>query len=64
MGESILMPSLQLSQWISIENEDLRMIQFACVFIKRSNFGFVIIAVYVDDLNLVGTLELWYSKRN
>ena len=26
-----------------------------CVFIKKSNSGFAIIAVYVDDLNLVGT---------
>ena len=26
-----------------------------CVFIKKSQSGFVIIAVYVDDLNLVGT---------
>lgn len=26
-----------------------------CVFIKRDKHGFVIIAVYVDDLNLVGT---------
>ena len=28
-----------------------------CVFIKKSKFGFAIIAVYVDDLNLVGTSE-------
>jgi hypothetical protein len=27
------------------------------VFIKKSESGFAIIAVYVDDLNLVGTLE-------
>ena len=27
------------------------------VFIKNSKFGFAIVAVYVDDLNLVGTLE-------
>jgi hypothetical protein len=26
-----------------------------CVFIKKSESGFAIIAVYVDDLNLVGT---------
>ena len=26
-----------------------------CVFIKSSTDGFVVIAVYVDDLNLVGT---------
>ena len=31
-----------------------------CVFIKRSEMGFAIIVVYVDDLNIVGTsfLEL------
>ena len=28
-----------------------------CVFIKKSESGFVIVAVYVNDLNLVGTLE-------
>ena len=28
-----------------------------CIFIKKSKTGFVIIAVYVDDLNLIGTLE-------
>jgi hypothetical protein len=28
-----------------------------CVFIKRLEFGFAIVAVYVDDLNLVGTPE-------
>ena len=28
-----------------------------CVFIKKSEIGFAIIAVYVDDLNLVGTPE-------
>ena len=28
-----------------------------CFFIKRSEFKFAIIAVYVDDLNLVGTPE-------
>ena len=26
-----------------------------CVFIKRSDSGFVIITVYVDDLNIIGT---------
>jgi hypothetical protein len=26
-----------------------------CVFIKKSESGFVIIAVYVDDLNFIGT---------
>ena len=28
-----------------------------CVFIKKSETRFAIIAVYVDDLNLVGTPE-------
>ena len=28
-----------------------------CIFIKRSETRFAIIAMYVDDLNLVGTLE-------
>ena len=28
-----------------------------CIFIKKSEIEFAIIAVYVDDLNLVGTLE-------
>ncbi|KAK6124484.1 hypothetical protein DH2020_041765 [Rehmannia glutinosa] len=28
-----------------------------CVFIKRSDTGFAIIAVYVDDMNLIGTPE-------
>src|SRR5690606_33550093 len=26
-----------------------------CVFIKKTTFGFVIIAVYIDDLNIIGT---------
>ncbi|KAM1052078.1 hypothetical protein ACFX2A_034318 [Malus domestica] len=30
---------------------------FPCVFIKKSNSGFAIMAVYVDDMNLVGTPE-------
>ena len=28
-----------------------------CIFIKKSETGFAIIAMYVDDLNLVGTPE-------
>ena len=28
-----------------------------CVFIKNSNFGFTILAIYVDDINLIGTLK-------
>ena len=29
-----------------------------CVFINKSKFGLTIIAVYVDDLNLIGAKEL------
>ena len=28
-----------------------------CIFIKKTIFGFAIIAVYVDDLNIIGTPE-------
>ena len=28
-----------------------------CIFIKKTTFGFAIVVVYVDDLNLVGNLE-------
>ena len=27
-----------------------------CVFIRTSHFGFAIVAVYVDDMNLIGSL--------
>ena len=27
------------------------------VFIKKSHFGFAIVVVYIDDMNLIGTLE-------
>ena len=30
---------------------------WSCIFIKKSKTGFAIIAVYVDDLNLIGTPE-------
>ena len=30
---------------------------YPCIFIKKSKTGFTIIALYVDDLNLVGTPE-------
>ena len=36
-----------------------------CVFIiKKSESGFAIVAVYVDDLNLVGTLEEFTKTAN
>ena len=35
-----------------------------CIFIKKSEIGFVIIAVYVDDLNLVGTPEELIRTKN
>jgi hypothetical protein len=35
-----------------------------CVFIKRLESGFAIVAVYVDDLNLVGTLEEFIKTAN
>ena len=28
-----------------------------CVFIKKSKFGLTVIAIYVDDLNLIGLLK-------
>ena len=28
-----------------------------CVFIKKANLGYAIIVVYVDDLNIIGTLK-------
>ena len=30
---------------------------YPCVFINKSETGFVIVAVYVDDINLIGTPE-------
>ena len=35
-----------------------------CIFIKKSETEFAIIAVYVDDLNLVGTLEELTKTKN
>ena len=35
-----------------------------CVFIKKTENGFAIIAVYVDDLNLIGTLEELIKTTN
>ena len=41
---------------------------YPCVFIKKVATGFAIIMTYVDDLNLIGTLEefiktIYYSKK-
>ena len=35
-----------------------------CIFIKKSETEFAIIAVYVDDLNLVGTPEEFTRTTN
>ena len=35
-----------------------------CVFIKKTENGFVIIAVYVDELNLIGTPEELIKTSN
>ena len=35
-----------------------------CIFIKKLEIGFAIIAVYVDDLNLVGTPEEFTRTTN
>ena len=35
-----------------------------CVFIKKTAVGFTILAVYVDDLNLIGTLEELINTAN
>ena len=35
-----------------------------CIFIKRLKSGFAIVAVYVNDLNLVGTLEELMKTAN
>ena len=35
-----------------------------CIFIKKSETRFAIMAVYVDDLNLVGTLEELTKTKN
>ena len=36
----------------------------SCIFIKKSETGFTIIAMYVDDLNLVGTPEDLTRTKN
>ena len=35
-----------------------------CIFIKKSKIGFAIIAMYVDDLNLVGTPKELIRTKN
>ena len=32
-------------------------IKYPCIFIKKLEIGFVILIVFVDELNLIGTLE-------
>jgi hypothetical protein len=31
--------------------------QYPCVFIKKTSFGFAITTVYVDNINIIGTLN-------
>jgi hypothetical protein len=35
-----------------------------CVFIRKSNVGFCIISVYVDDLNIIGHAKDIVESRN
>ena len=35
-----------------------------CIFIKKLEIGFAIIIVYVDDLNLIGTLKEFTQIKN
>ena len=37
---------------------------YPCVFIKKTTIGFSIIEIYVDDLNLIGTLEELVKTTN
>ena len=37
---------------------------YPCIFIKKSESRFAIVAVYVNDLNLVGTLEELTKTKN
>ena len=37
---------------------------YPCVFIKKTKIGFSIIEIYVDDLNLIGTLEELVKTTN
>ncbi|KAM1146882.1 hypothetical protein ACFX19_039362 [Malus domestica] len=46
----------RLSEYL-IKERYINNVICTCVFIKKSNSGFAIVAVYVDDMNLVGTPE-------
>ena len=46
----------RLSEYLSKEGYKSNQIS-PCVFIKRSKGGFTIIAVYVDDLNIIGNID-------
>ena len=46
----------RLSEYLLKEGFENNLIR-PCVFIKKSEFRFAIIAVYVDYLNLIGTPE-------
>jgi Reverse transcriptase (RNA-dependent DNA polymerase) len=46
----------RLSEYLIKEGYNYNIIS-PCIFIKRSISSFIIIAVYVDDLNIIGSLE-------
>lgn len=47
-----------------IKNNFISDLLIPCLFIKRDKIGFVIIDVYVDDLNLVGTTSACVTATN
>jgi hypothetical protein len=56
LKQSVLMWYNRLSEYLLKEGFENNPI-YPCVFIKKSESGFAIIVVYVDDLNLVETLK-------
>jgi hypothetical protein len=45
---------VQLTQGLLLNKEYLNSDDCPCVFIRKSNTGFCIISVYVDDLKIIG----------
>ena len=48
---------VQSPQRVFIERRVCKQPYMPCIFIKKLETGFAIIALYVDDLNLIGTPE-------